>query len=64
MGEVELDEVVAEQEASAVGEIVEFGDRLIKVASLLGEDHGSPAVGPLAGERVDALRLRGNLKIN
>ena len=64
MGEVELDEVVAEHEARAVGEIVKVGQCLIQAAALLGEDDGSPVVGPSAGERVDAPGLPGDLKIN
>ena len=63
MGEVELDEVVAEQEARAIGEIVKVGQSLLEAAALLRENDGSPAVGSYAGERVDVPGLCGDLKI-
>ncbi|MDE0654416.1 MAG: hypothetical protein OXI26_12280 [bacterium] len=54
---------MAEHEARAVGEIVEVGQRLMEGAPSFGEYDGSAGVRSLAGERMDALRSRGDLKI-
>ncbi|MCY3850208.1 MAG: hypothetical protein OXF75_05330, partial [Acidimicrobiaceae bacterium] len=54
---------VAENEARPVGELVEVGQRLIEGAASFGEYDGSAGVLSLAGERMDAPRLRGDLKI-
>ena len=63
VGDVELDEIVAEQKSGAVGEVVEVGQRLLESAALLREHDRSAAVGSFAGERVDAASLCGDLKI-
>ena len=63
MGDVELDEIVAEQEARAIREIVKICQGLIEAAALAGEYNGSAAVGSYAGERMNAPGLCGDLEV-
>ena len=64
MGDVELDEVVAEQESRTVGEIVEVGQRSIEGAALLREYDRSVSVGAFTGECENAPGLRGDLEVD
>ena len=64
MGEVELDEVVAENEVRPVGEIVKVGQRLMEGAALLGEYDGSFTVsGRSPANAWMRLGVLGDLKI-
>ena len=64
MGNVELDQIVAKHEVSALGEVVQLSQRLIEIAARPGKDDRLTGVGPYSPERVDPPGLLGYLKVH
>ena len=64
MGKVELDQIVAKQEVSALGEAVQLSQRLFEAAARQRKDYGLADIGPYSGERVDTPGLPCDLQVH
>ena len=63
MGQIEIDQVVAEQEVRAVGQVVQLGQCRSQAVGRPGEDQGLTSIRPYSGESMDAAVPDANFKV-